>query len=320
MPKKSTVAFVAGNVLACLGLLPSAGWGRPQAAPPAQRPPAPSPAAQAPAGRDTSQTKAASPASTPALTASAAREKSWQVLNEGLAEKDYDRRAEALAALGTIGPQDQAVKLVEASLDDKSPVVRQAAIEALGTMKARSSIPKLETLLDDHSALISFAAAKALSAMNDRTGRDIFEEVLDGDRKVSSGVLQEGLQMAHQELHDPPSLAELGAEQAAGTLFGPAGFGVEVGVEVAKDKAAPARVESARMLGDDPSPEARAALAHGLDDKSWLVRAAAAQAMGLHGTPKDVPALVPLLSDGQKQVRYRVAAAIIRVTNGLPNG
>jgi HEAT repeat protein len=74
------------------------------------------------------------------------------------------------------------------------------------------------------------------------------------------------------------------------------------------------------MLADDPSPGARDALAHALDDKSWLVRAAAAQAMGLHGTLKDVPTLAPLLSDVHKQVRYRAAAAIIRVTNGLPNG
>jgi HEAT repeat protein len=52
-----------------------------------------------------------------------------------------------------------------------------------------------------------------------------------------------------------------------------------------------------------------------LQDKSWLVRAAAAQALGVHGSVNDVKTLAPLLDDSEKKVRYRAAAAIIRVAS-----
>jgi len=123
------------------------------------------------------------------------------------------------------------------------------------------------------------------------------------------------LQQLHEVLHDPKALAELGSEQAAGAFLGPAGFGVTAAIELAKDKAAPARAISARLLADDTSDDAREVLREALQDKSWIVRAAAAEALGVHGSLKDVTTLVPLLDDQQKEVRYRAAAAIVRVTS-----
>jgi HEAT repeat protein len=181
-------------------------------------------------------------------------------------------------------------------------------------MKSRGSIPKLRAALDDRSAVVSFAAAQALWSMGDHSGENIFEEVSEGDRKVSASMIQQGMQKAHEELHDPTALAELGAVQAAGAFLGPGGFGVEVALEMAKDSAAPARAMSVRLLGDDSSAQAHDYLQAALEDKSWLVRAAAAEALGTQGAMKDVELLRPLLKDPQKQVRYRAAAAIIRIT------
>jgi HEAT repeat protein len=42
------------------------------------------------------------------------------------------------------------------------------------------------------------------------------------------------------------------------------------------------------------------------------VRAAAAEALGAHGSLNDIATLAPLLNDEHKEVRYRAAAAIIR--------
>jgi HEAT repeat protein len=250
-----------------------------------------------------------------AISPAAASRKAWKCLTEGLAEKNYDRRAQVIAALGTIGLRGDVVSLIEGGLNDKDIPVRLAAVDVLGTMKSRGSIPKLRAALDDHSAVVSFAAAQALWAMGDRSGQDLFLEVLDGDRKVSSGLVRQGLQEVHEELHDPKALAELGSEQAAGAFLGPAGFGVTAAIELAKDKAAPARAISARLLAGDTSDDAREALREALQDKSWIVRAAAAEALGAHGSLNDVATLVPLLDDQQKAVRYRAAAAIIRVTS-----
>ena len=82
----------------------------------AQQPPASSPppavvqpkpgsaAATAPAkqGGTASGASSVSPDAA-ALSPAAATRKAWKCLNDGLAEKNYDRRAQATAALGTIG-------------------------------------------------------------------------------------------------------------------------------------------------------------------------------------------------------------------------
>ena len=93
------------------------------------------------------------------------------------------------------------------------------------------------------------------------------------------------------------------SEQTVGAFFGPAGFGVTAAIEMAKDKAAPARAISARLLADDPSDDAREVLREALQDKSWIVRAAAAEALGVHGSLNDVTTLAPLMDDPQKEVR-----------------
>jgi HEAT repeat protein len=219
-----------------------------------------------------------------------------------------------ITALGTIGLRRDVVSLIEGGLHDKDAPVRQAAVQMLGTLKSRGSIPKLRLALDDKSAVVSFAAAQALWTMGDRSGQDLFLEVLDGDRKVSAGLVGGGLHQVHEELHNPKAL---GSEQAAGAFLGPAGFGVRAAVEMTKDKAAPARAISALLLANDTSDSAREALEEALQDKSWVVRAAAAEALGVHGSLNDVATLAPLLDDPQKVVRYRAAAAIIRAPGGV---
>jgi HEAT repeat protein len=287
------------------------------AQPPAVAQPKPGSTAAAASAKPGAAPSVASVVSQDAATLSpaAASRKAWKCLNDGLAEKNYNRRAQAIAALGTIGLRRDAVSLIEGGLNDKDSPVRQAAADVLGTMKSRGSIPKLRAALDDNSAVVSFAAAQALWTMGDRSGQDLFLEVLVGDRKISTGLVRGGLQQLHEALHDPKALAELGSEQAAGALLGPAGFGVTAAIELAKDKAAPARAISARLLADDTSDDAREVLREALQDKSWIVRAAAAQALGVHGSLNDVTTLAPLLDDQQKEVRYRAAAAIIRATS-----
>jgi HEAT repeat protein len=255
---------------------------------------------------------ASSSPAAPAFSPVIANRKAWKTLTDGLAEKNYDRRAQAVAALGTIGLRRDSVALIEAALNDKDEPVRLAAADVLGTMKSRSSIPKLQVALDDSSPIVSFAAAQSLLLMGDKSGLDMFMQILDGDHKVSTGIVSGGMHKVHEELHDPTALAELGAIQTAGAFLGPAGFGVAAAIEMSKDKAAPARAISAKLLADDTSDDARQTLRDALQDKSWIVRAAAAEALGVHGSANDVAALAPLLDDVHKEVRYRAAAAIIR--------
>lgn len=311
----------ATGVLVLLGLCVGARGAqqRPQSSPSAATQPKPGSAVATAPAKPGSASSAAHPVVPPIpLSPAAASRKAWQCLTDGLAEKNYDRRAQAIAALGTIGLRRDALSLIEGGLNDKDVPVRLAAVEVLGTMKSRGSIPKLQVTLDDKSPVVSFAAAQALWAMGDRSGQDFFVQVLDGDRKVSAGLVRKGLHQVHEKLHDPAALAQLGAVQAAGAFLGPAGFGVAAAIEMTKDKAAPARAISARMLADDTTYDGREALRDALQDKSWMVRAAAAEALGVRGSANDISTLAPLLEDDQKEVRYRAAAAIIRSYRSSP--
>lgn len=52
-----------------------------------------------------------------------------------------------------------------------------------------------------------------------------------------------------------------------------------------------------------------------LTDKAANVRTVAAVAMGIHGTPEDVPTLVPMLKDPDKNVRKATARSLQRLHN-----
>ncbi len=161
-----------------LFLLALSVWARGAQQRPASSPPI---AAAQPKSDSVSAAAPAKPVATPlvasivsadagALSPAAATRKAWKCLNDGLAEKNYDRRAQAIAALGTIGLRRNVVSLIEGGLKDKDSRVRETAADVLGTMKSRGSIPKLRAALDDESPTVRFAAAQALWNMGDRSG------------------------------------------------------------------------------------------------------------------------------------------------------
>lgn len=242
------------------------------------------------------------------------------ILDDGVTNHIVARRQEALAALGTLGNREWAVKLVEAALDDKDASVRQLAARDLGQMRAKSAIPKLKEALDDDTAGVSFAAAKSLWDMGDRTGRDVFIQILAGEKSNSTGVVKDQLETAKRRLQDPRQLAVIGAKEAASSLFGPAGWGITIVQEVTKDRSASARAMSAAVLGHDAGEEAMRELDDALWDKNWIVRAAAAQALGECKQRDQIKHLKALLWDAKPAVRYMAAASIIRLSTSKSAG
>jgi HEAT repeat protein len=242
----------------------------------------------------------------------------WQILREGVNTHNAQHRAEAVAALGTIGPNRQVVALVEKALTDKDTSIRQLAARTLGEMQARTSIPKLRKALKDDSPQVSFAAAKSLWTMGDRSGRNVFIEILSGERSSSDGLLKGELDSTKKKFQDPKSLALIGAKEAASSLFGPAGWGISLLEEVHKDRSASARAMSAILLGPDASLDALRELQDALTDQNWIVRAAAAQALGTCHHRDQIQYLRPLLEDDKPAVRYMASASIIRLSNSEP--
>src|SRR5207244_366454 len=201
----------------------------------------------------------------------------WALLTQGAADENSTRRALAIAALGTV-PTAQAERLVESALKDKDSIVRLSAVSALAERKSRAAIPKLRAALDDDAAEVSFSAAKALWEMGDRSGKYVLAEVLAGERKQSAGFMKQQVRDAKLTMHSPKKLAWMGAKERAGFLFGQLGYGLDIVEGMTKDTSASARALSATLLAKDRNSLAE--LEDALDDKSPLVRAAAAKAPG----------------------------------------
>ena len=240
----------------------------------------------------------------------------WQILSEGAADHKSERRAEAVAALGTIGPKPRVIAIVERALNDKDPSIRELAAKTLGELRARRSIPKLKQALNDDSPEVRFAAAKSLWTMGNHAGEEVFIDILSGGKSASNGLVENGLEATRKKFQDPGKLAIFGAKEAATSLFGPAGWGIKIVQELAQDRSASARAMSAILLGRDRSLDALPPLRDALADKNWIVRAAAAQALGACRHRDQIRYLRPLLEDEKPAVRYMAAASIVRLSTG----
>jgi HEAT repeat protein len=303
--RKSARTLIGALLVAalCLSCRPAFAQGpAPGDPPPARQQPA-TPESQADSSADNPRNKPALPSP-------------WQVLTAGAASRNPARRAEAVAALGTIGPKRRVVGLIERALGDKDPSIRQLAARTLGEINARASIPKLKEALNDDSPAVSFTAAKSLWTMGDRTGRDVFIQILSGEKSSSTGLIKGELQATRKKFQDPGKLAIIGAKEAASSLFGPAGWGIKMMEEVMQNRSASARAMSAILLGPDATLDALQELQDALTDKDWIVRAAAAQALGASRHRDQIQYLRPLLEDDKPAVRCMAAAALLRLSAG----
>jgi HEAT repeat protein len=248
----------------------------------------------------------------------------WDVLDKGLSDGSTDHRRQAILAVGTIGATPQTLKIIEAGLQDKNPLVRQTAAAELGRLKAPESIPYLQRALEDE-AEVSFTAAKALWDIGDTSGRTLLEEVLTGDRSDKPGFLTQKWREGKHQLHHPAQLALMGVNEAAGNLLGPASMGITAAeeavknVEGAKKEALPGRSIAASALAEHPDDQTRSLLEWALTDKNSTVRASAAKGLGECGNAETVAKLQPLLKDGQAAVRLMAAASIVRLTDTQPS-
>ena len=106
----------------------------------------------------------------PLLRGATTDELAWKALTDGVADEHADKRMHAVAAFVLLKPSPRTVSLVEGMLEDKDVLVRQTAVETLGALKSRVSVPKLKPLLEDESPEVSFSTARVLWDLGDRSG------------------------------------------------------------------------------------------------------------------------------------------------------
>lgn len=240
-----------------------------------------------------------------------ALEKSWQILDSGLTDKDTEDRAAAVHLLGMLSNDPKAAVLAQKALKDEKYEVREAAADALGALKAKTAVADLRNVIQkDSEPSVILAAGRALVAMGDNLGYNVFYAVLTGEKKSGDSLMEEQKKM----LKDPKKLAAFGFEQGVGFVpFG--GVGLMVFKTLTKDDASPVRAAAAKILAADPDAKSLGALEEASGDGSWIVQVAAIAALAQRGDQTAASSIELQLNDSKDAVRYTAAAALIHLND-----
>jgi len=235
----------------------------------------------------------------------------WTILDNGVANTSYEKRAKAVQVLGLLKEDPEAEQMAVKALQDERPEVRASAASALGDMGAKSAIPDLRKMFEDKDVSVILAAARALLDLGDHTGYNVYYAILTGETKTGKGLLDEQKKM----LKDPQKMAQFGFETGIGFIpF--AGVGWTAFKMLRKDDVSPVLAASALTLANDPDQKSGQALVDAAEgNKSWLVRAAALNALAKRGDPKLIKAPEEGMTDEKEEVQYSAAAAVIRLSD-----
>ncbi len=239
------------------------------------------------------------------------REQAWKVLNPGLTNSNIEKRMRAVSELGLLPDDQQAEDAALTALKDDKSEVRAVAAQALGEMQAKTAKPQLLAALKDDDVTVILSAAHSLVLMNDEAGYNVFYAVLTGQQKGGQSLLAQQKKM----LDDPKKLAGLGFQTGLGFVpFG--GLGLSAFKVITKDDSSPVLAAAAITLANDKDPKSGQALSDAaLQQKKWLVRAAAYDAIAKRGDPSLKGTALSGLQDENDQVQYAAAAALIRLSD-----
>lgn len=233
----------------------------------------------------------------------------WKFLKEGLQDKSAEKRTQAVAALGLIPGNSQALKIAEDALQDPNSAVRIAAVTALGEMNAKSALPKIKGLLQTSDASSIVAIASVLKKLNDPEGYEIYYEILTGTRKGGGGLLS--------GIKDRKSLEKMGIEEALGFIpFG--GIGVGAYNYIKTNTSQSVNAAAATELALDPDPAAEKALVAATSNGKDVVQVAALRALAKRGDPSVVDDIEHQMYADKPLVVYTACAAVIHLSDVRP--
>ena len=234
------------------------------------------------------------------------RDEAWGILDGGLQDKNVDKRAEVLAALGVAAGDARALKTLEECLQDPKPEIRTAAVAALGDMNAKSSLPKIKALLSDSDAKTTLAIAAVLQKFGDSEGFEIYYELVTGERKDGQKITD--------SIKNRKGLEKMGAETAIGFLpFGGVATGAYDYISGSNKSGANAYVTAVNALAEDSDPQVKKALVHAAFGGKVPVRVAALRALAKRGDPTVVNDIEPAMHSDKAVVSYTAAAAILHM-------
>lgn len=249
----------------------------------------------------------------------ASPETAWSMLTTAVTDgKLPETRIQALAALGTMGSNPRATRLIEAGMKDSDLDVRTAAILAAAQTGNPRLIPSIRAALNDPEPQVAFAAAVTLWKLHNHSGAALLTAVMEGDRKATPGLIHGARHDMSKELHDPGALTRLGVTESASLLLGPFGFGVKAIEYAAKNGASSPRATAIDLLATDRSAATRTEFLDALTDKDPAVRAAAAKALGERHQASLAKPIGSLFQDKKLPVRLTAAAAYLNSVGRYP--
>jgi FOG: HEAT repeat len=248
----------------------------------------------------------------PAATEPSAR--SWQIIDEAMANHDPDKRRAIVVAASLGGANDKVINFLTDALKDKNVEVRVGACGSLASLKDKRTMDALRKAMADPVPEVFFCAAQALSALGDPTGEKVLLEVLEGKKGTASGFLtgyqREAMAAFNSKGRFLSTIFHLGIRFAPvpGLAMGFSSF-----EELTMDHKAGGQVIAALDLAHAKDAQSLQTLVKALGDPSPLVRAAAIHSIALRNDPSVRSSLVPLLEDKVYKVQYRAAVAYLRL-------
>ena len=246
--------------------------------------------------------------------------RAWSMLTDAAkpGQSAHDR-VQAMAALGTMGNDERAARLIEVGMTGSDSDVRIAAILAAGNTKNPRLTAALSRVLDDDNPEVAYTAAITLWKMHDYMGEDFLLAAAVGDQKVKPGLIKASKHKAVTDLHSPKTMTIIGLNASAGFFLGPFGVGLKA-IEYA-DKpngAALARAAAVDQLARQHSDEVYAVLIADLTDPEPAVRAAAAKGLGRWPDAETERQMLPMFGDNKLAVRLTAAATYLRALHNIP--
>jgi len=241
----------------------------------------------------------------------------WGVLQSAATNSSSSQRLAAMRVLQLLPGQTKAAQLAEQSLQDKEPTVRASAALSLGTMKSKSSIPKLLAMIKtEKDGDVALAEAKALTDLGNEKGYEVYYAVVTHTWKSGEGLMGGEEKELNDILKNPKQMADMAFEQGIGYVpFGGIGFQAYQTIRSAEDKGPMVEAAAIKVLATDPDPRTGTALAKvATTSKSSLVRAAAYDAIARRKEKSLLPVIKAGLSDPKDEVKITAAAAVIRLS------
>lgn len=244
--------------------------------------------------------------------------RAWSMLTDAAkpGQSAHDR-IQAMAALGTMGNDERAARLIEEGFSAKDYDVRTAAVLAAGLTKNRKLIEPLQRVLDDDNPQVALAAATTLWKMHDYSGQDLMVAVALGDAKFKPGLIKSQKHKAAKDLHSPKTMAMIAVNGSSGYFLGPFGVGLKAIEYLNKDSGAAPRAAVIDQLALQHTDEVHDVLIQDLTDPEPAVRAAAAKGLGRWPDAETERQMLPMFGDNKLAVRLTAAASYLRAAEHI---